>query len=99
MLTIHVKNKTRRFTNMAINETKLNELLGRAVVDLGATLQAPLVVIGEKLGLYKTLAKNGPLNSEELATKTGTRERYVREWLASQAAGGYVTYDPDTRKY
>ena len=57
-----------------------------------------MVVIGEKLGLYKALA-DGPLNSSELAAKTKTDERYVREWLASQAAGGYITYDEKTRKF
>ncbi len=55
-------------------------------------------MIGEKLGLYKVLAE-GPLNSAELAAKTCTDERYVREWLSSQAAGGYVTYNEQTRKF
>lgn len=83
---------------MSINEQKLNEFLGRAVVDIGATLHAGLVVLGEKLGLYKALAQ-GPLTPAELAKKTGTTERYVREWLNSQAAGGYVTYEADSGKY
>ncbi|MGZ4810938.1 MAG: methyltransferase domain-containing protein, partial [Thermoanaerobaculia bacterium] len=83
---------------MAINEQKLNEFLGRAVVDIGATLHAGLVVLGEKLGLYKALAA-GPMTPGELAKKTGTTERYVREWLNSQAAGGYVTYEADSGKY
>lgn len=83
---------------MNINEQKLNEFLGRAVVDIGATLHAGLVVLGEKLGLYKALA-GAPLTPAELARKTGTNERYVREWLNSQAAGGYVTYEADTGRY
>ena len=85
---------------MELKHDKLNEFLGRAVVDFGATLHAGLVVIGEKLGLYKALdSGDGPLTPTELAKKTGTTERYVREWLNAQAAGGYVTYDPDTARY
>jgi SAM-dependent methyltransferase len=84
---------------MTINPDKLNAFMGRAVVDIGATLHAGLVIIGEKLGLYKTLAESGPLTSAELAKKTGTNERYVREWLSAQAAGGYVMYEADSGKY
>jgi len=84
---------------MSLNQERLNEFLGRAVVDIGATLHAGLVLIGEKLGLYKTLAASGPLTPGELASKTGTTERYVREWLNSQAAGGYVEYDADSGRY
>jgi 2-polyprenyl-3-methyl-5-hydroxy-6-metoxy-1,4-benzoquinol methylase len=83
---------------MSINEQKLHEFLGRAVVDIGATLHAGLVVLGEKLGLYKALAQ-GPATPAEVAKKTGTTERYVREWLNAQAAGGYVTYEADTGRY
>src|SRR5918992_3361875 len=83
---------------MAINEEKLNQLLGKFVADFGATFHAGLVVIGESLGLYKALAA-GALTSAELAERTGTDERYVREWLNSQAAGGYVQYDPSTGHY
>src|SRR5918997_749228 len=83
---------------MAVNEEKLNQLLGRFVADFGATFHAGLVVIGESLGLYKALA-GGPLTSAELAERTGTDERYVREWLNSQAAGEYVQYDPSTGRY
>jgi SAM-dependent methyltransferase len=84
---------------MTINPDKLNAFMGRAVVDIGATLHAGLVIIGEKLGLYKTLAESGPLTPAELAKKTGTNERYVREWLSAQAAGGYVMYEADSGKY
>jgi 2-polyprenyl-3-methyl-5-hydroxy-6-metoxy-1,4-benzoquinol methylase len=85
---------------MAISEDKLNQLLGKFVADFGATFHAGLVVIGENLGLYKAMAQAGaPLTSAELAQRTGTNERYVREWLCSQAAGGYVEYDADAERY
>ena len=84
---------------MAINEKTLNQHLQTAVTDFGATFHAPLVVIGDKLGLYEALADVGPLTSAGLAEETDTAERYVREWLRSQAAGGYVTYDPETDRY
>jgi SAM-dependent methyltransferase len=85
---------------MAINEDKLNQLLGKFVADLGATFHAGLAVIGESLGLYKALAQaDTPLTPAELAQRTGTHERYVREWLGSQAAGGYVEYEATTQCY
>jgi SAM-dependent methyltransferase len=84
---------------MAINEDKLNQLLGKFVDDFGALFHGALVVIGDKLGLYKTLAEAGPMTSSELAERTSTAERYVREWLASQAAGGYVSYESATGRY
>ncbi len=84
---------------MSINPDKLNELLGKAVVDFGATFHAALLSIGDKLGLYKALAKGGPQTPAELAKRTGTAERYVREWLCNQAAGGYVTYDALAGKF
>src|SRR5580698_6500551 len=83
---------------MALDMDKLNAFVGQFVGDLGAAVHSGMVVIGEKLGLYKALAE-GPLSSAELAAKTGTDERYVREWLSSQAAGGYVTYNEQTRKF
>ena len=82
----------------ALDMDKLNAFIGQFVGDLGATVHAGMVVIGEKLGLYKALAA-GAMTSVELAGKTNTDERYVREWLASQAAGGYVTYDANTYKF
>jgi 2-polyprenyl-3-methyl-5-hydroxy-6-metoxy-1,4-benzoquinol methylase len=82
-----------------MNPDRLNELLGRAVVDFGATFHAALVRIGDKLGLYRALADAGPQSPAELAERTGTAERYVREWLCNQAAGGYVTYDSRTGKF
>jgi 2-polyprenyl-3-methyl-5-hydroxy-6-metoxy-1,4-benzoquinol methylase len=84
---------------MSINQDKLHEFLGKAIVDFGATFNAALIRIGDKLGLYKALAKGGPQTSAELAKSTGTTERYVREWLSAQAAGGYVTYDPANGKF
>lgn len=82
----------------ALDMDKLNAFVGRFVGDLGAAVHTGMVVIGERLGLYKALA-DAPMSSAELAAKTQTDERYVREWLASQAAGGYVTYDEGTDKF
>jgi len=82
----------------ALDMDKLNAFIGRFVGDLGAAVHAGMVVIGEKLGLYKALAQ-GPATSSELAAKTKTDERYLREWLASQAAGGYISYDEKTNKF
>ncbi|MGH9756308.1 MAG: SAM-dependent methyltransferase, partial [Candidatus Acidiferrales bacterium] len=73
----------------ALDMDKLNAFIGQFVGDLGAAVHAGMVVIGEKLGLYKALAAE-PMTPAQLAAKTKTDERYVREWLASQAAGGYV---------
>ncbi|MBV8721635.1 MAG: methyltransferase domain-containing protein [Candidatus Eremiobacteraeota bacterium] len=67
--------------------------------DLGATLTGALVIIGDRLGLYQALAEHGPQTSSELAKRTGTNERYVREWLANQAASGYLEYDPSTQQF
>jgi SAM-dependent methyltransferase len=83
---------------MALDMEKLNAFVGRFVGDLGAAAHAGMVVIGERLGLYKALSSQ-PMTSAELSAKTSTDERYVREWLASQAAGGYVTYDDKTGKF
>lgn len=83
---------------MNLDMDKLNSFVGQFVGDLGAAGHAGMVVIGERLGLYKALA-DGPLTPAELASKTETDERYVREWLSSQAAGGYVSYDQATGKF
>lgn len=80
-------------TAQAVDEGKLDEFMGRFVGDLGAALSAALVVIGDRLGLYRAMADGTPLTPEELAERTGTDARYVREWLSNQAAGGYVTYE------
>src|ERR1700690_2549182 len=81
-----------------LDMNKLNTFIGQFVTDLGAAVHTGMVVIGEKLGLYKALA-GGPMSSAQLAAKTKTDERYLREWLASQAAGGYITYDEKTDKF
>jgi SAM-dependent methyltransferase len=83
----------------AINEDKLNAFMGQVVGELGATVNAGLIVIGDRLGLYKAMAQAGPITPAELAEKTGTTERYVREWLNAQAAGGFVEYQPETQRY
>ena len=82
-----------------IDEAKLEAFMGQAVTDMGAIISAPLMVIGEKLGLYKAMAGAGALTSQEVAERSGASERYVREWLGNQAAGGYVKYDPETERY
>ena len=82
-----------------IDEERLNALLGQAVVEFGATVNAALVVIGDRLGLYRELASGGPVTSAELAARTGTSERYVREWLGAQAASGWVDYDAAGDRY
>ena len=82
-----------------INEAKLEAFMGQAVADMGAIISAPLFLIGEKLGLYKAMAHAGPLTSEEVAERSGAAERYVREWLRNQAAGGYITYDAEEDRY
>ena len=82
-----------------VDGDKLMQFVFRAVDEVGATLNAALVVMGDRLGLYRALAGAGGLSPSELASRTGTAERYVREWLNAQAAGGYVSYDPDTATY
>ena len=84
---------------MKIDETKLNKIIQKVIEDIGATFHAPLVLIGEKLGLFKAMAGAGLLTARELAQRTGTFERYVAEWLPSMAAGGYVEYDPESGGY
>ena len=82
-----------------IDEAKLEAFMGQAVTDMGAIISAPLMVIGEKLGLYKAMAHAGPLTSQEVADRAGVAERSVREWLRNQAAGGYVEYDASSDRY
>src|SRR3954451_9652835 len=76
-----------------IDQDKLDAFMGAFVGDLGAAATTALVLIGDKLGLYRAMADSQPVTSAELAERTGTRERYVREWLCQQAASGYVEYD------
>lgn len=82
-----------------INEEKMQAFLVKVVGDFGATLSSSLVYIGQKLGLYKALASTEGVTPSELASKTSTNERYIREWLINQAASGYVDYDPGTGRY
>ena len=81
-----------------VDETKLNTFIGKILGDLGGVFSAPLVRMGDKLGLYKALKEHGPLTPTELAAKTNVAERYAREWLSHQAASGYLEYDACHRK-
>jgi SAM-dependent methyltransferase len=82
-----------------IDEEKLMEFMGRAVADMAAAISVELMTIGDKLGLYKAMAGSGPLTSAQIAERTDTSERYVREWLNNQVAGEYITYDPASKSY
>jgi len=84
---------------MQIDQQKLGDFMNKVVTDAGAAMSAALVVLGDRLGLYRAMAEGGPLTPAELASRTGTTERYVREWLNAQTAGGYVAYDPETARY
>jgi SAM-dependent methyltransferase len=82
-----------------LDPAKLEAFVGQAVVDMGAAISGLLLHLGDRLGLYKAMAGAGPMTSATLAQRTNTAERYVREWLANQAAGGYVVYDPAQHTY
>ena len=82
-----------------IDEKKLQQFLGKMIVDLGAAMSVPLVRIGMRLGLYKAMDGVGPMTSAEFAAKANISERYAREWLAQNAASGYLTYDPASRRF
>jgi 2-polyprenyl-3-methyl-5-hydroxy-6-metoxy-1,4-benzoquinol methylase len=84
---------------MQIDHDKMNAFMGKMLADLGAALNAPLIRLGDNLGLYKAMAANGPVSPAELAQRTGTTERYIREWLSAQAASGYVEYDSATERF
>jgi len=90
---------TQTLQPVEIDGSKLEKFVFKAVDEVGATLNTALVVMGDRLGLYRALAGAGPLTSLELAERTGTSERYVREWLNAQAAGGYVDYDAESNRY
>jgi hypothetical protein len=83
----------------ALDEAKLEAFVGQVVVDMGSAISGLLLHLGDRLGLYKAMADAGPITSATLAEGTGTAERYVREWLANQTAGGYVVYDPTAGTY
>jgi len=82
-----------------IDAAKLDQFMGRFVQDLGAVMHAATIVVGDRLGLYKALARDGPGNADELAARTETDPRYVREWLCAQAASGYVNYDAQQQRF
>jgi ubiquinone/menaquinone biosynthesis C-methylase UbiE len=82
-----------------IDEQKLRQLLGKIMVDLGAAMSVPLVKTGIRLGLYKAMDGTGPMTSTELAAKAKISERYAREWLAQNAASGYLAYHPDSQRF
>ncbi|MBR0870141.1 methyltransferase domain-containing protein [Bradyrhizobium tropiciagri] len=84
---------------MDIDTDRLNAFMGKMIGDVGAAMNTSLMLVGDKLGLYRALAKSGPMDSAELAKATGTAERYIREWLSAQAASGYVEYDAATNKF
>jgi len=84
---------------MAVDPDKLEHFMGKIVGDMGSAISAALVVIGDQLGLYKAMAGARPLTPAELAARTGTAERYVREWLCAQAASGYVDYAPASGRF
>jgi len=84
---------------MELNEAKLNEFLGKMVTEMGAAANGALIIMGDKLGLYKSLAADGPMTSEQLSEATGTTERYVREWLSAQAASGYIEYNAESENF
>ncbi len=77
-----------------LDEAALEQFVHQAVGDLAAAISGLMTHLGDRLGLYRAMAGAGPVTPAELAARTGTHERYVREWLSNQAAGGYVTYDP-----
>ena len=85
--------------SLEINEDKMNAFLVKVVGDFGAAMSSALGFIGQKLGLYSALADSDGMTPAELAAKTNTNERYIREWLVNQASGDYVHYDPATGKY
>lgn len=86
-------------TQQSIDEAKLEAFLGKVVTDTAAAWSAPLVLVGDRLGLYQAMASSSPVTSQDLAARTGLHERYVREWLLNQTASGYIEYDPTSESY
>ena len=86
-------------TARPVDPDRLQAFLGRMVGDVGAALSAGLVLLGDRLGLYRALADAGPVTAAELADLTGTSIHYLKPWLANQAAGGYVDYDPHDQSW
>jgi hypothetical protein len=84
---------------MQYNEQKVQDFMARMAGEFGAVASAPLIALGDRLGLYKAMTEQGWMTSEQLAERAGLAERYVREWLAAQAASGFVSYDAATSRY
>ncbi len=84
---------------MELDEVKLNEFLGQMVMEMGAAANGALIIMGDKLGLYKSLTANGPMTSRQLSDATGTTERYIREWLSAQAGSGYIEYNAENETF
>lgn len=84
---------------MELDEARLHEFLGKMIMEMGAAANGALIVMGDKLGLYKSLAANGPMTSQQLSDATGTVERYTREWLSAQAGSGYLEYNPEDKTF
>jgi hypothetical protein len=83
-----------------IDQNKIQQFMNKAIGDISGSSTAILIIIGERLGLYRAMAEaNSPVSVKELAEKTGTVERLLREWLANQVASGYIEYDPSSIKY
>src|SRR3954469_18535007 len=85
--------------DFVMDEKKLQQFLGKLIADFGAAMSVPLVRIGIRLGLYKALDGAGPMTSVEFAATANIAERYAREWRAQNAASGYLTYDPASRRF
>jgi 2-polyprenyl-3-methyl-5-hydroxy-6-metoxy-1,4-benzoquinol methylase len=85
--------------SIEVNEDKMHAFLGKVVGDFGASLSSSLAYLGQKLGLYSAIAEAGSVTPAELAQKTNTKERYIKEWLINQASGGYVDYDANNGRY
>jgi SAM-dependent methyltransferase len=88
-----------RNNDMTLETANTETFTGQVLTDVAASLSGVMTTIGHKLGLYTAMAGAGPLTSEALASKTGLTERYLREWLNNQTAGGYIFYDPETASY
>jgi 2-polyprenyl-3-methyl-5-hydroxy-6-metoxy-1,4-benzoquinol methylase len=84
---------------LTIDEARVEAFVGQVATDVGAALNTALVALGDRLGLYRTMADAQPVSAAGLAARTSTHERYVREWLNTQAASGYLTYDPSSDRY
>ena len=84
---------------MQVDQDRLNLFMGKMLGDVGAAMNASLMLLGDKLGLYRALARNGPMDSATLAAQTSTTERYIREWLSAQAESGYVEYNAASGKF